>query len=104
MAQEVSSGEQRVVWRVLNLSRLSRSIPLVASQVVAFYAMLQQNTAPGDALPCLGLLRDTEISNLTENESELIKRIQENRKLVQDLLSLNKQDIESWLVHLKVTK
>ncbi len=54
--------------------------------------MLQQNTAPGDALPCLGLLRDTEISNLTENESELIKRIQENRKLVQDLLSLNKQD------------
>jgi len=54
--------------------------------------MLQQNTAPGDALPYLGLLRDTEISNFTENQSELIKRLQENRKLVQDLLSLNKQD------------
>src|SRR6266851_2303541 len=88
----VSSGDQKAIWRVLNLSRLSRSIPLVAAQVVVFYAMLQQNTAPGDALPYLGLLRDTEISNFTENQSELIKRLQENRKLVQDLLSLNKQD------------
>ena len=89
---EVSSGDQRAVWKVLNLSRLSRSIPLVASQVVAFYAILQQNTALGDALSYLGLLRDMEISNFTENQSDLIKRLQENRKLVQDLLSLNKQD------------
>src|SRR5207253_6109482 len=74
---EVSSGEQRAVWRVLNLSWLSRSIPLVASQVVAFYAIQEQNTALGDALPYLGLLRDTEISNFTENQSDLIKRLQE---------------------------
>lgn len=89
---EVSSGEQRAVWKVLNLPRLSRSVPLVASQVIAFYAMLQQNTSPGDALPYLGLLRDTEIGNFTQNQSALIERLQENRRLVQNLLSLNKQD------------
>jgi hypothetical protein len=69
---EVSSGDQRTVWKVLNLSRLSRSIPLVASQVIAFYAMLQQNTVLGDALPYLGLLRDIEISNFTGNYSGLL--------------------------------
>ncbi|HZO71041.1 MAG TPA: DNA translocase FtsK [Ktedonobacteraceae bacterium] len=89
---DISSGDQKAIWKVLNLSRLSRSIPLVAAQVIAFYTMLQQKTACSDALPYLGLLRDTEISDFTGDQGELIKRLQENRRLVQDLLSLTKQD------------
>jgi hypothetical protein len=91
-SEEESPDHQKALWRVLNLSRLSHSIPLVASQVAAFYAVLQQNTALGDALPYLGLLRDTEISNYTENQNGLIDRLRENRRFVQDLLSLKKQD------------
>lgn len=89
---QTGTNEQKAIWETLNSSAITRSIPLVATQVIAYYEALMRSVSPGAALPYLGLLRDPEIGSLINNHSELIGRLKENRRQVQILLSLEKQD------------
>ncbi len=91
-AAETSTGDKRALWDVLKRADFIRSIPLVATQVLAYYVALEkEDKSPGEALPYIGLMCDIAISQYTRDRISLTKRLQENHRQVQRLLSLEKR-------------
>lgn len=87
-----SHPHYKLLWEVLRRSDILQSIPLTAVQTVAYYDALQRGETYGEALPHLGLLPDPALSWYALERGTLIRRLRENRRYVQYLLSLDKTD------------
>src|SRR6266566_7224010 len=82
----------KLLWEVLRRSDILQNIPLAAVQTVAYYDALQRGETYGESLPHLGLLPDPTLARYALERGTLIRRLRENRRHVQYLLSLDKTD------------
>ncbi|NTV99783.1 MAG: hypothetical protein HGA19_00590 [Oscillochloris sp.] len=87
-----SQPQNKLIWSVLLRRDVARFLPLVASQVISYYALLQGGTAIGDALSSLGLIPDPALTRIMDNREQFINRIKLNRIHVQWLLALEQQE------------
>lgn len=87
-----SQPQHSRIWSTLLTKEATRFLPLVASQVISYYARLESGSDIGDALTALGLMPDPALARFADDREQFVKRLKLNRGYIQKLLALEPKE------------